>query len=131
MSAATCTGGAIQNATVAISLTNTTSPSFDRIFINNTTSSGINGREVTNFTLTNSTISNTGTVGGGLLPNSAVFFATQTAANERNLTGVVTITGNTLTAMQHHGISIANFAGTISDANISNKSITSPTTTAT
>jgi large repetitive protein len=130
-SAANCTGGAIQNKTVGISLTNTTSPSFDRIFINNTTSSGINGTQVNNFTLTNSTISNTGTSGGAGLENSAVFFATQTAGNEQNLTGVVTITGNTLTAMKHHGISIANFSGTISDANISNNSITSPTTTAT
>jgi hypothetical protein len=130
-SAATCTGGAIQITTVAISLTNTTGPSFDRMLIDNTTSSGIGGTQVTNFTLTNSTISDTGMSQAQSMASSAVYFSAQASANEQNLSGNVTITGNTLTNMFWHGITITNFAGTIANANISNNSVTSPTSTAT
>ena len=61
-STVTCTGGAIQNSTNhAISLTSTLSPSFTRIAIQNAARSGIDGQQVTNFTLANSFIDNVGT----------------------------------------------------------------------
>lgn len=126
-----CTGGAIQNKTVAISLTNTQDVSLTRMFVQNTTSSGIFGTTVTNFTLQNSVVDSTGTSQTADLANSALFFGTQLAGTERNLSGTVTITNNSLTNMYWHGISIVNFQGTISNANISNNTVTSPTSTAT
>lgn len=72
--AATCTGGAIQNTTVAIALTSTTSPSFDRMFIQNTTSAGIYGTEVNGFTFTNGRIDNSGTAGAGIQRESNIAF---------------------------------------------------------
>jgi uncharacterized repeat protein (TIGR01451 family) len=127
-SAATCTGGAIQNATIGVSLTNTTSPSIDRMFIQNTSDSGVKGTTVTNFTFTNGKIDNSGT--GLAAQTSNIAFNTQVAGTENNLSGIVTITGNTLTTAFYHGVDIFNFAGTISDATISNNSITSSTVAA-
>jgi hypothetical protein len=128
-SVATCTGGAILNATIGISLTNTTSPSFDRLFIQNTVDSSVKGTTVTNFTFTNGRIDNSGTGAGAETSNIA--FNTMAAGTENNLQGTVTITGNTLTNAFYHGIDIFNFSGSIGDATISNNSITSTTSTAT
>jgi large repetitive protein len=46
---------------------------------------------------------------------------------EMNLSGTVTITGNTLTNALYHGVDIVNHNGTISSANISGNTITSST----
>jgi Cadherin domain/Bacterial Ig domain/Bacterial cadherin-like domain len=127
-SAATCTGGAIQNSTVGISLTSTLSPTFDQMAILNSTSHGISGTDVTNFTFTDGKIDNSGTGGG--VDTANIAFNTVAAATENNVDGVVTITGNTLTNARYHGIDIFNFSGTITDANISNNTITSSTSTA-
>jgi uncharacterized repeat protein (TIGR01451 family) len=132
-SAGTCTGGAIQNATAAgILLTSTTSPSFDRMFIQNTARSGISGTQVVNVTITNCRINNTGTsFPSNADDDSNIGFGFQAATTENNLSGVVTITGNTLTNAMEHGIDIQNFAGTITDANISNNILTSSTSSGT
>src|SRR6266700_1384724 len=126
-SLATCTGGAIQNATGAgISLTNTRGPSFDRMFIQNTGDNGVRGTTVTNFTMTNSRIDNWGTAAPA--EGAGIGFNVDIAGATSNLDGTVTITGNTLTTGKH-GIDINSRSGTISDANISSNSITPNTTT--
>ncbi|HEX5087257.1 MAG TPA: Ig-like domain-containing protein [Nocardioides sp.] len=128
-SAATCTGGAILNTTNAVSLTNTRDVSIDRMFIQNSVGDGITGTTTTNFSLTNSRIDNSGTGLGAETSN--IGFNTTAAGTENNLSGTVTITGNTLTNAYYHGIDIFNFNGTISNATISNNTITSSTSTAT
>jgi hypothetical protein len=125
-SVATCTGGAIQNATShGISLATTTNPSFTRMAIQNSAGSGIDGTAVTGFTLDSSFIDNSGTGGGADESNLA--FDVQAAGTERNLSGAVAITSNTLTNARWHGIRILNFNGTISSATITGNTITSST----
>jgi large repetitive protein len=126
-SVATCTGGAIQNSTVGISLTSTTSPSFDQVGVFNSSSHGIGGTDLTNFTFTDGRIDNSGT-GGGVDTANLAFTNVPTG---NNIDGVVTITGNTLTNARYHGIDIVNLSGLITDANIANNTITSSTSTAT
>lgn len=133
--AAAASGGTIQNTTSnGIRLINTRSPSFNLMSINSTVGSGIKGTGgVTNFTLTNSTISNSNdaaTDGANTVDEANVAFNDNQGGTESNLTGTVTITGNTLTLARYHGIDIFNYAGTISSANISNNTITSDTSNA-
>jgi len=126
--AGTCTGGAIQNSTGAGALlTSTTSPSFDRMFIGNSSSSGVLGATVTNFSFTNGRIEASGT--GNINNASNIAFNAQSGGTENNLSGVVTITGNTLLNAFHNGVEIFNYSGTISDATISNNTLTSLTNT--
>jgi hypothetical protein len=103
--------------------------SIDRMFIQNTVGDGIDGTTTTNFSFTNGRIDNSGTGLG--VETSNIGFNTTGAGTENNLSGVVTITGNTLTNAYYHGIDIFNFNGTISNATISNNTITSTTSTAT
>jgi hypothetical protein len=122
--AANCTGGAIQNTTGAgISLTSTNNVSIDRLFIQNTGDSGVKGTGVVNFAFTNGRIDNSGTTLGADMSN--IGFNATAAGTENNLSGTVTITGNTLTNAYYNGIDIFNFNGTISDANISSNALTS------
>ncbi len=122
-------GGTIQNATAdGISLTSTQSPSFARMNIASTVGYGIKGTGVTNFSFTDGSISNSGT---GLGVDSAnLGFNTSTLGTENNLSGVVTITGNTLSNAYYHGVDITNYNGTISNAAISSNTITSATAAA-
>jgi hypothetical protein len=124
-SVGTCTGGAIQNATVGVSLTSASNVSVDRMFIQNTTGSGVQGTTVTNFSFTNGVIDNSGTGGGSETSNIA--FNTAVAGTENNVSGTVTITGNSLTNALWQGVDIQNFAGTVSNANISGNTVTSST----
>jgi hypothetical protein len=125
-------GGTIQNTTGAgISLTSTTSPSFNNMNIQTTTKSGVSGTQVTNFTFTNGTINNSGTAGAPVDDRSNIGFGFQTATTENNVSGVVTITGNTLTNATEHGVDIQNFAGTITNAVITGNTVTSSTSAAT
>ncbi|HVQ36635.1 MAG TPA: Ig-like domain-containing protein, partial [Pyrinomonadaceae bacterium] len=128
-SSVSCTGGAILNTTNAVLLTNATNVSIDRMFIQNTIDSGVKGTRVVNFSFTNGRIDNSGT--GLAAQTSNIAFNTTVAGTENNLSGTVTITGNTLLNAYFHGIDIFNFNGTIADANISNNTITSTTSTAT
>jgi hypothetical protein len=130
-SAATCTGGAIQDTGgAAIRLTNTVSPSFNNMYISGPDGSGVQGTGVTHFTFLNNVV----TGAGNEASESAVAFndsdSDPATASGRgvgnNLAGVVTIAGNTLTNAFYSGIDIQSDAGTISLANISTNTITNP-----
>jgi len=126
---AAASGGTIQNTTShGISLTSTLSPSFDRMNIQNTSGSGVKGTTVTNFTFTNGTVNNSGTGGG--TDESNIAFNTSAAGTENNVSGTVTITGNTLTNSLYHGIDILNFNGTLSNVTLTGNTLTSSTTAA-
>jgi uncharacterized protein (DUF2141 family) len=99
------------------------------MFVQNTSDSGVKGTTTTNFSFTNGRIDNSGTGLGAETSNIA--FNNTAAGTENNLSGTVTITGNTLTSAYYHGIDIFNFSGTIADANLSSNTITSTTSTAT
>ncbi|MEW5928318.1 MAG: Ig-like domain-containing protein [Gemmatimonadota bacterium] len=121
-------GGTIQNTTGhGISLTSTSNPSFDRISLQSNGGSGIFGTGVVGFTLTNSTIATSGT-GGGANASNIDFFADTAPGTENNLSGVVTITGNTLSAPAFHNVDIQNWSGTISDLNLSSNVLTNSST---
>jgi hypothetical protein len=121
-------GGTIQNTTShGISLTSTLSPSFDRMNIQNTAGSGVKGTTVTNFTFTNGSIDNSGTGGG--TDESNIAFNSSAAGTENNVSGTLTITGNTLTNARYHGIDILNFNGTLSSVTLTGNTLTSGTTT--
>jgi Bacterial Ig domain len=122
-------GGLIQNITNAgISLTSTQNVSLTSMKIQNTAMSGINGTLVTNFSFINGTIDNSGTAGvvGVEQPYSNIAFNTnETTAT--NITGTLTVTGSTLTNAFSGGVDIRAAAGTLSNAIISNNTITSST----
>jgi len=122
-------GGTIQNTTGAgISLASTLSPSFSRMSIQNTGSHGVSGSNVTNFSLTNSTINVSGTSEvAGRMESNISFYQNAGTGTEKNVTGTVTITGNTLNNALHHGVNIIQYDGTITSLNISNNSFTSAT----
>jgi hypothetical protein len=122
-------GGTIQNTTGAgISLTSTLSPSFTRMVVQSTGSHGVSGSLVNNFSFTNSTISISGTSEvAGRQESNISFYQNAGTGTEQNVTGTVTITGNTLNTALHHGVNITQYAGTISSLNISNNTFTSAT----
>jgi hypothetical protein len=119
-------GGTIQKTSgPGISLTSTLSPSFNWMSIQSTGGSGVKGTQVTNFAFTNGIINNSGTalVAG----DSNIAFNDSTVGTETNVSGTVTITGNTLTDAFYHGVDLQNFNGTLSSATISNNTVTSST----
>jgi len=124
-------GGTIQNTTGAgISLTQTSNLSFDRMNIQTTGRSGVSGTQVATFTFTNGTINNSGTLSAPVDDRSNIGFGFQSTVTENNVSGVVTITGNTLTNAFEHGVDIQNFAGTITNAVITGNTLTSSTSSA-
>jgi hypothetical protein len=124
-------GGTIQHTTAAgISLTSTKGPSFNNMKIQTTGQSGVSGKTVTDFTFTNGLIDSSGTAAAPVDDRSNIGFGFQSAGTENNVSGVVTITGNTLTNAFEHGIDIQNFAGTITNAVITGNTLTSPTSSA-
>ncbi len=124
-------GGTIQNSTNnGITLSNAQNITLTSMNIQSIAHSGIKGSSnVQNFSFTHGTINNSGTASG--TGDSNIAFNTgayaPTVGNEKNLTGTVTITNNTLTNAFYHGVDIFQFDGTISNANISNNTITSST----
>ncbi len=124
-------GGTIQSTTShAISLTNTTNPSFTNINIQNAGGGGIDGTTTTDFTLANSTINNVGTAAAGQYDESNIGFNDAGAFTNGSLTGTISITQNVLTNARRHGIQIENGTGTINNLTISNNTITSSTNAA-
>ena len=124
-------GGTIQHTTGAgILLTSTKDVSLDQMNIQSTGGSGIDGTGVTNFTLTNSTINNSGDGVGGsdATLESNIGFNHSASGNGlgNNISGALTITGNTLTNAWYSGVDLEGSAGTITTANISSNVITSP-----
>jgi hypothetical protein len=129
-SLATCTGGAIQNTTShGISLTSTLSPSFTRIGLQNVGRNGVDGAQVTNFTFTNSFVSNTGTAAAGQYEENAIAFVDRVGFEDSTVSGTVSITGNTINQPRRNGIDIETWAGTISNLTIDNNTLTGGTTT--
>ncbi|MEK6336042.1 MAG: Ig-like domain-containing protein [Acidobacteriota bacterium] len=152
---ADCTGGTIQNTTShGVSLTSAPNVSLTRMyihdntgngvsisgssavslascFIQDTTDSGIKGfSSSSNFSFTNGTVENSGT--NTLIPQTAnIAFNNDAGGNETNITGTFTVTGSSLKTSFVHGISVKNFAGTLSDVNVSSNSIISTNSTAT
>ncbi|MCB1057400.1 MAG: cadherin-like domain-containing protein [Acidobacteria bacterium] len=123
------TGGKVQNTTGhGIVLTDTLAPSLAWMQVLSTAGSGVQGTTVTGFSFTHGVIDNSGTALG--VGDSNIAFNTAVLGTERNLTGVVTITDNTLTNAYYHGVDIQNFDGTLADATISNNTITSSTSAA-
>jgi hypothetical protein len=125
------TGGIIQNTTgVGVSLFSTTAPSFTNMAIQNTTGSGVIGTGVHGFSFNNGKITGSNSDGNATTEEANISFATTTAGTENNIDGAISINGNLLTTAQYHGVDIFNFSGTISNANISNNTITSATAAA-
>ena len=125
-------GGTIQNISqYGISLTSTLNPSFNNININNIGRNGIDGFDVTNFSLTNSSITTVGTASlAGDFETSAIAFVDRSGANDNTIDGNITITGNTISDPERNGIMIETWAGTISNINISNNTLSGGTTNA-
>ena len=116
-------GGTIQSTTGdGISLTSTRSPSFNNVRLLNTGGSGVEGTQVVNFTFGNGTINNSGTAGG--VGDSNIAFNKSVTFQENNVSGTVTITGNTLANPHYHGVEIFNWAGLLTDVNISGNTLT-------
>ncbi|TPJ79051.1 right-handed parallel beta-helix repeat-containing protein [Mesorhizobium sp. B2-6-2] len=116
-------GGTIQNTTGdAISLTNTSNVSFDRMNLQSTGGSGINGTQVVNFSFTNGTIANAGNAGF----ESAIAFNGSGSGLGNNIAGTLTVTGNTFTNAFYSGLDVQSDNGTVTNANISNNTITNP-----
>jgi Bacterial Ig domain/Cadherin domain/RTX calcium-binding nonapeptide repeat (4 copies) len=112
-------GGTIANTTgSAIALTNTTSPSFNNMLLQDAGDHGVGGTQVTNFRFTNGSI----TGAGNASDEAAISF--DDSLTGVNLSGVVTITGNTISQPDAHGVDILNGAGTLSDVTISDNTMT-------
>ncbi|HEX5705874.1 MAG TPA: Ig-like domain-containing protein [Pyrinomonadaceae bacterium] len=116
-------GGTIQRTSGdGVSLTNATSVSLDQMSIQNTLGSGVGGTQVTDFTLTNSTINAAGDAG----EESAIAFnANKTTAN--NISGTLNVTGNVLTNSFYGGLNVQAADGTLTSANVSNNTISTTT----
>jgi hypothetical protein len=111
-------GGTIQStAGPAISLANTTGPSFRNMRLLNSQDSGVNGTQVNGFSFLNGKITGAGDADD---ENSITF--DDSAANA-NVTGVVTITNNIISDTEAAGVDIQNNTGTIADANISGNTL--------
>jgi hypothetical protein len=120
-------GGTISSTSGhGVSLTSTALAAFNNLSIQNTAGSGVKGTSVTNFAYTNGSINNSGT-GGGADESNIAF----NGSAGMNVSGTLTITGNTLTNALWHGVDIRNLGGTLSNVNVSGNTITSSTSTAT
>ncbi|HEX8846812.1 MAG TPA: choice-of-anchor Q domain-containing protein, partial [Pyrinomonadaceae bacterium] len=125
-------GGVIQRATqYGISLTSTLSPSFTNMNIHDIGRNGIDGFKVTNFTFANGKISTCGTasIAGDFEVNN-IAFVDRSGANDNTIDGTVSITSSTITEPERNAIYIETWAGTISNLNISNNTISGGTTNA-
>ncbi len=122
-------GGTIQNtAGAGIVLNTTQSPSFDRMVIQNASGDGVKGTGVTHFSFTNGTIGANGNacnLGLNQGHSGIALDGVGVGASTRNVSGTVTITGNTITNPYCNGIGIANASGTIDLLTISNNTIIS------
>jgi len=107
-------GGTIQNKTGdAISLTTTRNVSLTSINVLNNLGSGINGSNVTNFTLASSTIDNNGDDGG----------ADEAGIRFNNLLGTASITNSTIANSIEDNVRVLNSSGTLSQLTISGTTI--------
>jgi hypothetical protein len=128
---AASSGGTIQNTTAdAIQLTNTQHIALAWMNIQNIADDGVDGTSLTDFSFTNGTINNVGTAAHGAPDESGIALDDSVSFTESNVSGAVTITGNTITNARRHGVSISNWSGTVSNLNISNNTLSSSTSAA-
>jgi len=103
----TCSGGTIQNTTGdGISLTNTSSPSFNLMRVLNTAGHGISGTTTSALSLSNSLVQGAGDADN----ETGLFFAN---VNGTNLTGNSSITNTVVHAPADVGAFIQNYGGTL------------------
>lgn len=118
-------GGTIANTSGAgIDLARVRNVSFNNVRIQGANRAGIQGSQVNGFSFTNGTI----TGAGDSLSNdndSSIALNGTVGGQNNNVDGVVTITGNTLTGAYGGGVDIFNYAGTITNATISDNTISS------
>jgi hypothetical protein len=106
-SAATCTGGAIQNiSSDGVSLTNTRSPSFDNFLVKDTGRHGIYGTGVVDFTFKNSRIEGAGDGNG----EDGISFAT---LQRNNLSGAALVQNSTITGSAENNMYIESASGSL------------------
>jgi VCBS repeat-containing protein len=117
-------GGAILNTTShAISLTSTQTPTFAWMNIQNPAHAGVKGTQVHGFSFTHGTVTSFGSAASNV--KDAAFAFNDTSTPQDNLDGAVTIARNAISNGYGSGVDIDNYSGTISDANISNNTLTS------
>jgi hypothetical protein len=124
-------GGTIQRATnYGVSLTSTLSPSLTNVVIKDIARNGIDGTDVTNFTLANSQVSNTGTAAAGQYEENSIAFVDRTTPiTDNTIDGTVTLTQNVISQPRRNAIMIETWNGTIDALNISNNTLSGGTTT--
>jgi VCBS repeat-containing protein len=109
-------GGTIQkSAGEGIELSSTSLTSFTDMVIENNAADGINGSQVSGFTLDNSTVSGNGTqanVSGE--NNDGLDFSPNGTGSPDGLTGTVTISGSTITGSADNNAIISDTSGTLS-----------------
>jgi VCBS repeat-containing protein len=109
-------GGTIQkSAGNGITLSSTSSPSFTDMVIENNAADGINGSQVSGFTLAGSTVSGNGTqanVSGE--NNDGLDFSPNGTGSPDGLTGTATISGSTITGSADNNAIISDSSGTLS-----------------
>ncbi len=111
---------------VGISLSTTRDTSLNNMFIGSTAGSGVDGQGITNFTFTNGTIVNAGTAGTAGTFQSAIAFNGSLSGSGNNITGTLTVTGNTFTNPHYSGLDVQSNAGNVFNVNVSNNTITTP-----
>jgi hypothetical protein len=125
-------GGTIQHTTgVGIALTNTADASFTNMNLQGTARSGIAGTSLTNFTFNNGTMNNSGTAAvagdsdANIAFNSTSFVGAQTKTGN-NISGTLAVTNSVLSNGFSAGLDIQSDAGTVTNANISNNTVSNP-----
>jgi hypothetical protein len=112
-SAATCTGGAIQNSTgTGISLSGVPGGvSITRVFVNDSADDGIGGSNVTGLTLDNATVTSNGNdPAAGTAPDG------EHGVDFRNLTGTVTFTSSNVSNNIDSNVVVSNSSGILNMA---------------
>ncbi len=113
-SAATCTGGTIQKTTGdGISLVNARNVSLSLMNIANNAGSGINGDNLTNFSLINSLVTNNADIANG----------TEAGLRFNNLLGACSIANSTISDSYEDNIRMTSVSGTLTNLTISGSTI--------
>jgi hypothetical protein len=121
-------GGTVQNTSShGVWLIDTKAPSFTSMLIQGTGGSGVNGTGVNGFSFVDGTI----TGSGDALGESNIAFNGNGTLLGNNFSGVLTVTGSTLSNAFDHGLHLQGDAGTVDAVVIQNNTFTSSTSSAT
>ncbi|MDC5698472.1 Ig-like domain-containing protein [Intrasporangium calvum] len=119
-------GGTIQNTSGAgVLLTDTTGTSLNNLTLVNTAGPGVDGTGVSGFAFTNGTINGSGTTSRTAFDSNVAF--NDSGPTVTNVSGAVTVSNSRLLGAYQHGIDILNNDGTITDLQLTNNQISSPT----